>query len=160
MSQVIMKTKIKQTIQSRIGKTFHHLFSFPEHILYFDGFSRGSLGSNTCEFRAVIYQNTEKIWSEKKICGPKVTKEMAEYNGLLLGLEKAVDMKIKHLVVLGCNSLIIKQMRFENKVLDENVMILATKAKQLEKKFDKIYYYSIFTFCNGCFQKNFIRNKK
>ena len=147
MTSIFLPSRKQQTIIAMFGKTACKLFSFPEYVMNFDGCSKGNPGPGGAG--AVIYQNTEEIWNGKRYCGPKVTNNVAEYNGLLLGLEKAVQLNIKHLVVRGDSQLIIKQMNREYKVLNEDMMVLFTKAKQLEKNLEKVEYQHVYRNLNG-----------
>ena len=76
--------------------------------------------------------------------GENATNNYAEYMGLIIGLEKAVDMKIKKLFVEGDSMLVIKQMKGEYKVNSSNLIELYKEAKNWEKHFDVIYYNHIY----------------
>ena len=147
MTSIFLPSNKQKTITAMFGKAALNLFSFPEYVMNFDGCSKGNPGPGGSG--AVIYHNTEEIFALKKYCGPKVTNNVAEYNGLLLGLEKAVELKIKHLVVRGDSQLIIKQMNREYKVTNEDMMMLFTKAKQFEKNIEKVEYHHVYRNLNG-----------
>ena len=67
----------------------------------------------------------------------------SEYNGLLLGLQQAINMNIKKLLVKGDSLLVINQMTGKYKCNSENIIGLYKKAKELEKHFDQIYYLHV-----------------
>lgn len=61
--------------------------------------------------------------------GDKNTNNEAEYIGLIIGLEEAINMGIQELYVEGDSLLVIKQMKGEYKVKAENLYKLYEKAK-------------------------------
>ena len=108
----------------------------------FDGCSKGNPGLGGAG--AVIYHDGDEIWWESFFVGDKVTNNNAEYAGLILGLQKAVEMNIKVLLIEGDSQLVINQMTGKYKCNSPNLIALYEKAKELETKFDKVYYQHIF----------------
>jgi len=81
--------------------------------LYFDGASRGNPGHASYGF--VIYdKNGEELSVGCQYIG-KETNNVAEYMGLLKGLESAVKNGYKELEIYGDSNLIIKQLKKEYK---------------------------------------------
>jgi ribonuclease HI len=113
-----------------------------EYTLFFDGCSKGNPGPGGSG--AVIYHNNVEIWSNHKFIGENVTNNVAEYNGLILGLNEAVKKNIKHIHVKGDSLLVIKQMRGEYRVKSETMMKLYNEAKFLERQFDSIIYEHVY----------------
>ena len=60
------------------------------YILYFDGASRGNPGPSGAG--VLIVKDNEEIWSKSKWLGIKKTNNEAEYEALIVGLEKAIKM--------------------------------------------------------------------
>jgi len=111
--------------------------------LYFDGCSKGNPGLSGAG--AVIYSSTnQEIWAESKFVGKKQTNNYAEYSGLILGLEKAQELKIDNLHVFGDSLLVIKQLRGEYKVYSPNIIPLFNKAKKISDSFKKIEFTHIY----------------
>jgi ribonuclease HI len=108
----------------------------------FDGCSKGNPGLGGAG--AVIYHDKNEIWWESFFVGDKVTNNNAEYAGLILGLQKAVEMNIKVLLIEGDSQLVINQMTGKYKCNSPNLIALYEKAKELETKFEKVYYQHIF----------------
>ena len=108
----------------------------------FDGCSKGNPGLGGAG--AVIYHDGDEIWWESFFVGDKVTNNNAEYAGLILGLQKAVEMNIKVLLVEGDSQLVINQMTGKYKCNSPNLIALYEKAKELETNFEKVYYQHIF----------------
>ena len=112
------------------------------YLLRFDGCSKGNPG--LAGSGAVIYYNNSEIWSKSIFVGKNNTNNEAEYTGLIIGLEEAVQMKIDSLQVEGDSLLVIKQMRGEYKVKSEKLIKLYEKAKEYEKMIGKIEYNHIY----------------
>jgi len=115
------------------------------YTLYFDGCCKGNPGPGGAG--AVLYKNDEEIWSESIFVGDKVTNNIAEYTGLLTGLQYVVNQgQIKRLFVKGDSLLVIKQMRGEFKVNSTNLIELFARAKSLSSNsfFDKIEFEHVY----------------
>ena len=110
--------------------------------MFFDGCSKGNPGNAGAG--AVIYQNDTELYSVSLFVGNKETNNVAEYNGLIIGLELATFNGIKELSVKGDSLLVIKQMKGEYKVKNKNLKILFERAQQLSLQFDKITFEHIY----------------
>jgi len=114
----------------------------PQFVMYFDGCSKGNPGEAGAG--AVIYKNGEEIWSNAVFVGDKETNNVAEYTGLLIGLNQAVTLGIKELHVKGDSLLVIKQMRGEYKVSSESIKTQYKLAKTITKKIPKIEFKHVY----------------
>jgi len=112
----------------------------------FDGCSKGNPG--LCGAGAVIYHNETEIWSQSFFVGENATNNRAEYAGLILGLQQAVELKIKCLHVQGDSQLVINHMKGLYKCNSPNLIDLYERAKELESTFEKIYYEHILRHLN------------
>ena len=110
-------------------------------IMNFDGCSKGNPG--LAGVGAVIYCLDDEIWSGSLFLGKNATNNQSEYTGLIFGLQQAIDMKIKTLMVKGDSQLVINQMTGKYKCNSENIIELYKKAKELEKEFEKIYFVHV-----------------
>lgn len=111
------------------------------YILTFDGGSRGNPGKSGCGF--VLYDNNNNIITEgKKFLGIQ-TNNYAEYMGVISGLEKALELNIKHLIIKGDSLLIIKQLKGIYNVNSENIKPLYKRAINLINIMDKVEYIHI-----------------
>ena len=115
--------------------------------LQFDGCSKGNPGSAGAG--AVIYKGSQEIWAASLYIGEKITNNHAEYAGLILGLEQAIKMNIKILMVEGDSMLVINQMTGSYKVKSETLLHLYNKSKELQSQFDEIYFSHIYRNKNG-----------
>lgn len=113
-----------------------------EYLMQFDGCCKGNPGK--AGSGSVIYKNKNEIWCKSLFIGDKNTNNEAEYMGLIIGLEEAINLGIQNLQVEGDSLLVIKQMKGEYKVKAENIYKLYEKAKKLEKQFTKVSYNHVY----------------
>uniref|UniRef100_A0A6C0HGR6 RNase H type-1 domain-containing protein n=1 Tax=viral metagenome TaxID=1070528 RepID=A0A6C0HGR6_9ZZZZ len=116
------------------------------YCMMFDGCSKGNPGAAGAG--AVIYANNVEIWSRAIYVGNRETNNLAEYTGMLLGLNEAVRRNIRVLIVKGDSEVVIKQMLGKYKVKSENLLDIYEQAKDLEKHFDKIDYIHVYRHFN------------
>tara|TARA_B100000073_G_C23720825_1_gene567590 strand:- start:372 stop:767 length:396 start_codon:yes stop_codon:yes gene_type:complete len=113
------------------------------HTLFFDGCSKGNPGRSGAG--AVIYDaDGEELWSASWFVGDSATNNIAEYTGLIRGLEEAVNMGMDQLSVKGDSQLVIKQMKGEYKVKSDSMYKLFAEAKRLEKKIGYVIYSHVY----------------
>jgi ribonuclease HI len=112
-----------------------------DYILRFDGGSRGNPGISGCG--AVIYYNNDEIWADHLFISETQTNNYAEYMGLIIGLEQAVKLNIKHILVEGDSLLVINQLTNKYKCKSENLLELNKTAHELSKQFQTISYNHI-----------------
>jgi ribonuclease HI len=105
--------------------------------LQFDGKSEPNPGSSSAG--AVIhYPNSEAVKAEVGEWIPNATNNEAEYKSLLIGLELAVQLGIKNILIAGDSNLVINQVFGDWKVKSENLQEVNRKIKNLFKNFDFI----------------------
>jgi ribonuclease HI len=113
-----------------------------DYKLFFDGASKGNPG--LAGAGAVIYHYEKEIWNGYKFIGEKATNNEAEYSGLIIGLNKAIELNIKSLLVNGDSLLVINQMSGKYKCNSENLLPLYNTAKELSAKFKNIQFQHIY----------------
>jgi len=113
-----------------------------EYVLFFDGCSKGNPGPAGAG--AVIYHNDIEIWSDAIFVGKRETNNVAEYSGLICGLEAAVRQNIKQISVKGDSELVIKQVNGLYKVKSPSMIPLHAYVKSLQKKFEKIEFVHVY----------------
>ena len=132
---------IKNNIQNN-SQQEAKIFPEIEYRLQFDGCSKKNPG--LAGAGAVIYKYSKEIWSGDLFVGTNATNNYAEYSGLIIGLEKAVELNIKTLHVEGDSLLVINQMTGKYKCNSPNLIEPHNKAKELAAKFDSINFVHIF----------------
>lgn len=131
--------------------------------LYFDGCSKGNPGQAGAG--AVLYEITpevetaladtaatastastkkKEIWVGSAFVGENITNNVAEYNGLILGLMEAVKRGLSTLHVFGDSLLIIKQMQGAYAVKAPQLQKCYQSAKVLEKQLVTVTYAHVY----------------
>jgi len=113
-----------------------------KYTLFFDGCSKGNPGKSGAG--AVIYKNDIEIWSQAYFVGVKQTNNYAEYMGLIIGLEEAINLKLTAITVKGDSLLVIKQMSGAYKVSSPNIIELYKRASALTKKITTVDFMHIY----------------
>lgn len=106
------------------------------HILRFDGGSNPNPGP--CAGSFVLYDSNNNVIKEGGRFLEKGTNNIGEYTGLLIGLEKCIEMGIKNVHVEGDSLLVISQITGKWKVKNENLGILHKKICLLFTHFDNL----------------------
>ena len=71
------------------------------------------------------------------------TNNVAEYRGLIAGLEKAVDVGVDELEVVSDSELLVKQMKGEYRVKNENLRPLNVQASRLARQVGRVRWTSV-----------------
>ncbi|EGJ35465.1 MULTISPECIES: ribonuclease HI family protein [Moorena] len=103
--------------------------------ILFDGGSRGNPG--IAGAAAIIKQPGAQTISVSKFF-PHATNNEAEYNGAILGLEKALEIGAGQVVLKGDSQLVINQLKGTWRVKTPHLRPLWTKAKSLLNQFDSV----------------------
>jgi ribonuclease HI len=113
------------------------------HSLYFDGCSKGNPGRAGAG--AVLYNPAGgEVFAESVFAGHSATNNVAEYTGLILGLNEALKHGITELHVCGDSQLVIRQMQGKYKVNSPNLVPLHQCATTLASKFSKIEFEHVY----------------
>lgn len=110
-----------------------------QYSVYTDGGSRGNPGISAYAF--VIYDSNNEIYSSSGFLGIS-TNNKAEYTALLTALkyivsqiqENNLDLTITNYTLYSDSELMVKQIKGEYKVKDEDLKILYLECKELIKK--------------------------
>ena len=117
-----------------------------EYTMWFDGCSKGNPGKSGAG--AVIYNNGIELDSASIFVGKKVTNNVAEYAGLILGLKLALNMNIKNLIVYGDSLIVIRQMNNQYNVSSDKLLSLFMEAQELKSGFDTILFVHVYRIQN------------
>jgi ribonuclease H / adenosylcobalamin/alpha-ribazole phosphatase len=71
------------------------------------------------------------------------TNNVAEYRGLIAGLQKAVELGVDDLEVVSDSELLVKQMRGEYKVKKDTLRELSDEAAGLARRVDSVRYTAV-----------------
>ena len=116
------------------------------YTLFFDGCSKGNPG--LAGAGAALYKNQIEIYAQSSFVGEKESNNVAEYHGLLMGLEYVASIlpknEINHLHVKGDSMLVLKHMKGEYKVSSPRLKPLYVRAKVLEKRIGNVSYGHVY----------------
>jgi ribonuclease HI len=102
--------------------------------LMVDGASRGNPGEAGCG--AVIYDPEGETAREMSRYLGRATNNVAEYMGLLMGLEEALRLGVKRLRVESDSELLVRQLNGIYRVKEPRLIELHRKAKALLRRFE------------------------
>ena len=105
-----------------------------EWLLMVDGASRGNPGAAGCG--AVILDENGAVVKELSRYLDRTTNNVAEYEGLLMGLEVLLQSGAKKIVVKSDSQLLVRQLNGEYRVKDEKLKVLFERAKSLLRQFE------------------------
>ena len=71
------------------------------------------------------------------------TNNVAEYRGLLAGMERAAELGVDELEVVSDSELLVKQMQGEYRVKNEALRALWDEATDLERRFRRVRYTAV-----------------
>jgi len=113
-----------------------------EHLLQFDGGSRGNPG--IAGSGSVIYFRSSEMWNRSVYLGDKRTNNYAEYYGLIIGLIGAKELKIRNLKIQGDSKLIINQVTGKFTTKSEVLIPLYQRVLKELKHFDNVEFEHIY----------------
>ena len=108
--------------------------------IYTDGGARGNPGP--AGIGVVIWNKNELLGSYSEYIG-KATNNQAEYSAVVLALEKAKELEIESIDFFLDSELVVRQLKREYKVKDENLAKLFVKIWNLSSAFKEITYTHI-----------------
>ncbi|MBI2592047.1 4a-hydroxytetrahydrobiopterin dehydratase [Candidatus Saccharibacteria bacterium] len=106
--------------------------------LYTDGGSRGNPGVSAGAF--VICKMDDNVVEKSGFYLGIMTNNQAEYQALLRGLQRSVELKIRRLKVFMDSELIIKQLNGLYKVKNKKLELLYRQVKELADGFEAILF--------------------
>ena len=106
--------------------------------LYTDGGSRGNPGPAAYGF--VLKADDGTVLAAHGEAIGIATNNVAEYRGLVAGLEKAAELAVPEVEVVSDSELLVKQMRGEYKVRNEALRELSLEAARLARSIGKVAY--------------------
>ena len=102
--------------------------------LEFDGGSRGNPGPAAAGVVIRAADGTPIVTIGKFI--GRATNNVAEYRGLILAMQKALELKAKNIIIRGDSELIIRQMNGQYRVKHPDMKVLYEEAQDLIAQFD------------------------
>lgn len=112
-----------------------------KYIIYTDGGARGNPGPGG--IGVVIYDINHKIIEEHSQFLGHTTNNKAEYQALLLGLEKAKKLKASIVDCYLDSKLVVEQLNRRYKVKNQELGVLFLKVWNLSQRFEQVNFYHI-----------------
>jgi len=106
--------------------------------IYSDGGSRGNPGPSAAGF--VIIDDSQKVVEQGGEYLGITTNNQAEYHGVRLGLEKAIELKYKRVDFKIDSMLVVNQMRGFYKIKNRELWPVHERIRELMKQFDKVTF--------------------
>ncbi len=105
-------------------------------LLRTDGASRGNPGPGA--IGVVLEDEDGTVLEEIGACIGTTTNNQAEYQALLTGLETALDRGVSRVRILSDSELLVRQLRQEYKVKNEQLKELYLEARSLIQRFERV----------------------
>jgi ribonuclease HI len=105
-----------------------------EWLLMVDGAARGNPGDAGCG--AAICDESGAVVKELSRYLGRTTNNVAEYEGLIMGLEELVRLRRKKILVQSDSQLLVRQLNGEYRVKDEKLKTLYQRVMNLLRHFD------------------------
>ena len=105
-----------------------------EWLLMVDGAARGNPGDAGCG--AAIFDENGAVVKELSRYLGRTTNNVAEYEGLLMGLDALIQLGRKKIRVQSDSQLLVRQLNGEYRVKDEKLKVLYQRAMSLLRQFD------------------------
>ena len=103
-----------------------------------DGGSRGNPGP--AAYGYVLEAEDGHVLAAHGEAIGRATNNVAEYSGLVAGMEKAAEVGVDELEVVSDSELLVKQMQGEYRVKNEALQDLFLQASRLARKLDDVEY--------------------
>jgi len=108
----------------------------PEWLLMVDGAARGNPGEAGCG--AVIFNEHRHVVKKLSRYLGHATNNVAEYEGLLMGLEALIQLGKKRVQIQSDSQLLVRQLNGQYRVKDEKLKLLFRRAMMLLGRFDRV----------------------
>jgi ribonuclease HI len=105
-----------------------------EWLLMVDGAARGNPGDAGCG--AAIFDENGTVVKELSRYLGRTTNNVAEYEGLLMGLDALIQLGRKKIRVQSDSQLLVRQLNGEYRVKDEKLKVLYQRAMSLLRQFE------------------------
>ena len=106
--------------------------------LFTDGGARGNPGPAAYGF--VLESDDGTVLAAEGEAIGTATNNVAEYSGLIAGLEKALELHVPEVEVVSDSELMVKQMRGEYRVKNEALRELYNEATALARRLGNVEY--------------------
>ena len=106
-------------------------------LIYIDGGSRGNPGPAACAAVVKSADDGQTLLEDSRYLG-QATNNVAEYEGLLLGLQLAADLEAAEIEVRSDSELLVRQMAGEYRVRNAGLKILHGQVTEALRAFSSV----------------------
>ena len=110
-------------------------------VVHVDGGARGNPGP--AAVGVVVSTPDGEVLDEMGQVIGVATNNVAEYRGLVAGLEKAVELAVPEVEVISDSELLVKQMTGEYRIKNEALRELSLQAARLARQIGKVSYRAV-----------------
>lgn len=108
-----------------------------QYTIHSDGGARGNPGPAAI---GVVISCSGKVIATISKCIGETTNNQAEYQAVIAGLEKALELKVKDVECILDSELVVKQLNHEYKVKNKELASLFVKAYNISLNFNKVVF--------------------
>lgn len=116
---------------------YEQVNNMSQYTIYSDGGARGNPGPAAI---GVVISQDHKVVTTISRCIGETTNNQAEYQAIIAGLEKAIELKAEEVECFLDSELVVKQLRHEYKVKNKDLAILFVKAHNLSVQIKKVRF--------------------
>lgn len=106
------------------------------YLLQFDGGANPNPGPASSG--AILYSPDRRPIVERGVFHQRATNNLAEYGGLLTGLQLCLSNQVRHIVVEGDSQLVVRQLTGQYKVRDPALLPHYQRIKQMVRMFEYV----------------------
>lgn len=141
LQQIFLHSAERSGKNQKSPATRPSLKEFPELFIHADGASRGNPGEAGAG--AVISDSRGRTLKELKCFLGMASNNTAEYQALILALEKALELGARSITVFLDSELVVRQIRGEYRVREPHLKTLHQKAQEILNHFSQYSILSI-----------------
>ena len=138
ISQQEVTTLEKNTLIDSFTSEPNYITSVDHVIIFSDGGSRGNPGPSASGF-VIMNPNQDVVYQGGVYLGI-TTNNQAEYHGVRLGLEKALEMGVKTIDFRMDSLLVVNQLNGIYKIKNRDLWPINERIKELTTQFDKVSF--------------------
>jgi len=133
LRQILLRCAERAGGGAKSGETLPTRKETPEFLIYADGASRGNPGDAAAG--VVITDFHGRTISEIKRFLGTASNNVAEYQAVILGMNRALELGAKNIKICLDSELVVRQLRGEYRVLEPHLKALHRKAKEILNHF-------------------------
>lgn len=135
---IVQQDKITDIAIEKSGNIDESITSISDAIIYADGGSRGNPGPSACGF--VIMDNTQRIIARGGEYLGITTNNQAEYQGVRLAMEKALELSMKKVDIRLDSMLVVNQMNGVYTIKNRELWPINERIRDLMAHFEKVTF--------------------